>query len=152
MCVSYTRAREILLEAEDLGKMVYNGEYLFFNVELTNTYVILTLTLDYLPLISYLPRAQNPNKPWIYEQDSVENQTRLAAAYKSVITLTSYSASNVTNVRSKFIDDFYNSLLVYATTLSTFLTESFKQEDNLETRVNGYELVGRVFNNKYTGK
>ncbi|GLV34372.1 uncharacterized protein CBL_00299 [Carabus blaptoides fortunei] len=130
MCVSYTRAREILLEAEALDRMVYNGEYLFFNIELTSG-------------------AQDPTRPWIDDQDSAENQKRLAAAYKSVITLTSYS--NETNVQSKFIVDFQNSMLIYAKTLRTFLTASGKQEDNLDTLVNGYELIGRVFNNTYTG-
>lgn len=68
MCANPKNIREIMIAAEDL-KMIENGEYVFFNVEIFGS-----LTKD--------PR------PWFDPNDTDERNNKAKKAYEAVLTIT----------------------------------------------------------------
>lgn len=74
-----------------------------------------------------------------------------------MITLTSLAEEvvdrNITEIRKKtnYTSGFYDAMMLYLVTIKDFLQEG-GPEQNLNTTINGYEVVCKMFDVKFKGK
>ncbi|XP_050313184.1 atrial natriuretic peptide receptor 1-like isoform X2 [Anthonomus grandis grandis] len=132
-CANHSNIREIAINAAKIG-MMDRGEYLFLNFALYNN-------------------APEPDRPW-YDENDIENNEMAKKGFGSFLTFYPYREAEFEKVKNQsvrgsfYLDDLYESMFIYAQTLSN-MTENNAEKT---AALRGCDIVQYIKGKTFTGK